>query len=114
MASQTHIIKMQPPHTLSLFLAALTAGGGVTGYARAGSVPSLVAGVSVGSLYALGGYRMAQGQSYGVEIALLASVLLAGSSVPRALKTRKPLPIGLSAVAAVGLYSFGSVVARNM
>ena len=45
---------------------------------------------------------------YGVELALLASVVLAGSSVPRALRTQKPLPIGLSALAALGLYTFGS------
>ena len=46
-------------------------------------------------------------QPYGVEMALLASVVLAGSSFPRAIKTQKPLPIGLSVVAAYGLYRFG-------
>lgn len=47
-------------------------------------------------------------QAYGVEMALLASLVLAGSSVPRALKTQKALPIGLSVVAAFGLYRFGT------
>jgi len=42
-------------------------------------------------------------------MALLASLVLAGSSIPRAIKTQKPLPIGLSLVAAFGLYRFGSV-----
>ena len=46
-------------------------------------------------------------QPYGVELALLASILLAGSSFPRAIKTQKPLPIGLSGLAAFGLYTFG-------
>ena len=46
-------------------------------------------------------------QSYGVELALLASIVLAGSSFPRAVRTQKPLPIGLSVVAAYGLYRFG-------
>ena len=45
---------------------------------------------------------------YGVELALLASVVLAGSSIPRAIKTQKPLPIGLSALALLGLYTFGT------
>ena len=61
----------------------------------------------MGALYALGGYRIQNRQSYGVELALLASVVLAGSSIPRALKTQKPLPAGLSALALFGLYSFG-------
>lgn len=46
-------------------------------------------------------------QPYGVEMALLASVVLAGSSMPRALRSGKPLPIGLSVVAAYGLWRFG-------
>jgi uncharacterized membrane protein (UPF0136 family) len=56
--------------------------------------------------YGLGGYRMANRQSYGVELALLASLLLAGSSIPRALKSGKPLPTGLSVLAIYGLIQF--------
>jgi uncharacterized membrane protein (UPF0136 family) len=57
--------------------------------------------------YGLGGYRIRNRQAYGVGLALLASLVLAGSSVPRALRSGKPLPIGLSVLALVGLYSFG-------
>jgi hypothetical protein len=35
---------------IALFLGALTAGGGITGYVRTGSVPSVAAGVTVGVL----------------------------------------------------------------
>lgn len=77
------------------------------GYVRTGSVPSIAAGCGVGALYALGGYRMANRQPYGVELALLASVVLAGSSIPRAIRSGKPLPIGLSLLAAYGLFNFG-------
>ncbi|KAI9668743.1 MAG: hypothetical protein M1831_000812, partial [Alyxoria varia] len=97
---------------IAFLLAGLTAGGGITGYVRTGSVPSIAAGVTVGALYALGGQRIRTRQPYGSEIALLASVVLAGSSIPRAIKTAKPLPIGLSGLAAVGLWAFGSEVAR--
>jgi len=97
---------------IAYILAGLTAGGGITGYVRAGSIPSLAAGCTVGALYALGGYRIQNRQSYGLELALLASIVLAGSSVPRAIKTQKPLPVGLSAVAAFGLYSFGMAVMK--
>ncbi|KAK5696810.1 hypothetical protein LTR97_008114 [Elasticomyces elasticus] len=98
---------------VAFILAGLTAGGGITGYIRAGSVPSMVAGCSVGLLYALGGYRIQSRATYGVELALLASVILAGSSIPRAIKTQKPLPMGLSTLAAFGLYSFGMAVANG-
>lgn len=76
-------------------------------------MPSLVAGVAVGILYGIGGYRIQNKQPYGVELALLASVVLAGSSIPRAIKTQKGLPIGLSALAALGLYSFGMAYAKK-
>ncbi|KAL9607833.1 MAG: hypothetical protein Q9167_007296, partial [Letrouitia subvulpina] len=59
--------------------------------------------------YALGGLRIRQRQPYGTELALLASVVLAGSSVPRAIRSMKPLPLGLSAVAVFGLYRFGTL-----
>ncbi|KAF2146860.1 uncharacterized protein K452DRAFT_283061 [Aplosporella prunicola CBS 121167] len=93
--------------TIAYILGALTAGGGITGYVRTRSVPSIVAGVTVGTLYGLGGYRLSNREPYGVELALLASVVLAGSSIPRAIRTTKPLPIGLSLLASYGLFNFG-------
>ena len=42
-------------------------------------------------------------EAYGVELALLASVVLAGSSIPRALRSRKPLPQALSVLATLSL-----------
>lgn len=107
---------LTPPQSLSTtayILATLTAGGGITGYIRTGSVPSIAAGCTVGALYALGGFRVQQRQPYGVELALLASVVLAGSSIPRAIKTQKPLPIGLSLLATFGLVTFGSAWANG-
>ena len=58
--------------------------------------------------YLLGGYRIQNKQSYGVELALLASIVLAGSSIPRALRSHKQLPTGLSVLALYGLYTYGS------
>ncbi|CAO2656882.1 Nn.00g056850.m01.CDS01 [Neocucurbitaria sp. VM-36] len=98
---------------IALILGALTAGGGITGYVRTGSVPSVAAGVTVGALYILGGLRIQQRASYGVELALLASVVLAGSSIPRAIKSGKPLPIGLSVLATFGLWTFGNAFSNR-
>ncbi|KAH8814998.1 transmembrane proteins 14C-domain-containing protein [Xylogone sp. PMI_703] len=94
--------------TSAFILGLLTSGGGIMGYARTGSVPSIAAGVTVGALYLLGGYRIQNRQPYGVELALLASVVLAGSSIPRAIRLQKPIPTGLSILALYGLYTFGN------
>lgn len=102
----------------------LTSIGGIIGYVRTGSVPSIAAGLTVGFLvwfyplvceeqaltpkqYLIGGYRVQKRQPYGIELALLASILLAGSSIPRAIKSGKPLPAGLSVLAATGLFIYG-------
>jgi len=99
--------------TAALIMGALTAGGGTYGYIKTGSIPSVVAGVSVGTLYLIGGYRMQNKLSYGVELALLASVILAGASIPRAIRGRKPLPTGLSVLALYGLYTYGSAYLKK-
>jgi uncharacterized membrane protein (UPF0136 family) len=43
-----------------------------------------------------------------VELSLLASVILGGSSIPRAIRLQKPVPIALSVIALYGLFTFGS------
>ena len=63
--------------------------------------------------YMLGGYRINNRAPYGVELALLASIVLAGSSIPRAIKSGKPLPIGLSILATFGLWTFGNAYSNH-
>ncbi|KAI0878932.1 transmembrane proteins 14C-domain-containing protein [Hypoxylon argillaceum] len=99
---------------IAFVLGALTAGGGTMGYIRTGSVPSIAAGVTVGLLYGLGGYRLQTRQPYGIELALLASVVLGGSSIPRAIRLRKPVPTVLSLISAFGLYTFGNAFRKTL
>ncbi|KAA8648589.1 TMEM14 family protein [Aspergillus tanneri] len=94
----------------ALTLSLLTSLGGIIGYARTGSIPSIAAGISVGAIYLYSFSRLRSGQSYGDELGLLASIVLGGSSVPRAIKTRKMVPVGLSLVAIYGLLVFGAAV----
>ncbi|KKZ60089.1 hypothetical protein EMCG_00780, partial [[Emmonsia] crescens] len=58
-------------------------------------------------IYALSYFRLQSQLPFGEELSLIASTVLAGSSIPRALKTRKPVPIGLSLLATYGLIVFG-------
>ncbi|KAJ6102116.1 hypothetical protein N7486_004543 [Penicillium sp. IBT 16267x] len=98
----------QPPTTSALTLSLLTSLGGAIGYARTGSIPSIAAGLSVGAIYALSYYQLREGQAYGEELGLLASAVLGGSSIPRAIKTGgKAVPVGLSLLATYGVVVFG-------
>jgi uncharacterized membrane protein (UPF0136 family) len=102
----------QPSETLAInsagALSFLTSLGGIIGYARTGSIPSVAAGLSVGALYLFSLFQLRNGQPYGEEIGLLASAVLGGSAVPRAIKTKgKPIPVGLSILATYGLLVFG-------
>ncbi|KAH8675403.1 transmembrane proteins 14C-domain-containing protein [Xylariales sp. PMI_506] len=100
--------------TIAYVLGSLTAGGGTIGYLRTGSVPSIAAGWTVGILYGLGGFRVQNGEPYGVELALLASAILGGSSIPRALRSKKPVPSVLSLISLFGLFIFGDAFRKTL
>ncbi|KAL4982846.1 transmembrane proteins 14C-domain-containing protein [Aspergillus falconensis] len=100
--------------TPALTLTLLTSLGGIIGYSRTGSLPSIIAGLSVGALYLLSFFRMRGGQTYGEEIGLLASVVLGGASIPRAIRLRKFVPVVLSVLAIYGIVVFGGAVRRKV
>ncbi|XP_018429877.1 PREDICTED: transmembrane protein 14C, partial [Nanorana parkeri] len=76
--------------------AALVTTGGVIGYVKAGSVPSLAAGLLFGGLAGLGAYQMSQ-DSKNVLISLIASGTLAGVMGYRFYNSGKLMPAGLIA-----------------
>ncbi|OCH91498.1 hypothetical protein OBBRIDRAFT_521910 [Obba rivulosa] len=87
--------------------------GGVTGFARTRSIPSLVAGVgpgtcSVGILYLWSADSIRKGTGSGLEAALGASALLLLSSLPRVAKG--PVPAVLSATSAASAVYYGRKV----
>lgn len=110
----------------------------IVGYVKTGSVPSIAAGMTVGLLCrflgplvftylpsscdvqltrpldGLGGYRLQNRQTYGVELALLASMVLGGSSIPRAVRLGKPVPIVLSFISVFGLITFGNAFRKSL
>jgi len=54
------------------------------------------------------GYRIKKNQDYGTELALGNSVMLAGSAIPRIIKTggRSPVPIALGATGALATWYY--------
>lgn len=78
-------------------LSGLCVVGGVMGYLRKGSVPSLVAGTTFGVIYAAAGYLLKQNADWGLELALGASSTLLVAGIGRAIPTKfkKPVPLVL-------------------
>ena len=78
----------------------LTIAGGVVGFAKAKSKPSLIAGGVAGTLLLVAGY-LALTSRTGIILGLVVSVALAGRFVPAAIKTKKVMPAGMMAALSV-------------
>ncbi|KAL4000899.1 hypothetical protein ACER0C_006198 [Sarotherodon galilaeus] len=78
--------------------ATLVASGGVIGYVKAGSVPSLAAGLLFGGLAGFGAYQVSNDPK-NVWVSLAASGALTGIMGKRFYGSRKFMPAGLMAVA---------------
>ncbi|KAG1953758.1 transmembrane protein 14C [Pimephales promelas] len=80
--------------------AALVASGGVIGYVKAGSVPSLAAGLLFGGLAGFGAYQTSQDPK-NIWVSLAASGTLTAVMGKRFYNSRKIIPAGLIAGASV-------------
>ncbi|XP_035512773.1 transmembrane protein 14C isoform X1 [Morone saxatilis] len=80
--------------------AALVASGGVIGYVKAGSVPSLAAGLLFGGLAGFGAYQISSDPK-NVWVSLATSGALSGVMGKRFYSSRKFMPAGLMAGASL-------------
>lgn len=76
-------------------LSGLCAVGGIMGYVRKGSVPSLVAGTAISILYGTAGYLLKNNADWGLELALGASTTVLAAGIGRSIPTsfKKPIPL---------------------
>ncbi|KAH9920812.1 transmembrane proteins 14C-domain-containing protein [Amylocystis lapponica] len=92
----------------ALLMGTLCITGGIAGFVRTRSIPSIVAGVGVGALYLWSGNSIRKGTENGLEGALAASALLLLSSLPRVAKG--PIPAVLTVTSTVTAYYYGRKV----
>ncbi|HWY39564.1 MAG TPA: TMEM14 family protein [Chthoniobacterales bacterium] len=84
-----------------LIFGALTIIGGVIGYVKAGSLPSIIAGAITGILLLVAGWIMPANRAAGLVVGLVVSLLLAGQFVPKFIRTGKVMPAGLMSILSV-------------
>ncbi|CAL1540856.1 unnamed protein product [Lymnaea stagnalis] len=79
---------------LTAAYAATIAAGGIIGYVKAGSVPSLAMGVACGTLMMYGAYQMGQDPK-NITVSLVTSAVLTGVMGYRFSNSGKFMPAGL-------------------
>ena len=81
---------------------ALTIAGGVIGYVKAASAPSLIAGSISGVLLIIAGVLIGSGKVQpGLILGAILSLALAGMFVPRFLNTHTFMPAGMMSILSV-------------
>ena len=86
-----------------LLFGVLAIAGGIVGFAKAKSRPSLIAGSASGLLLLLAGYLVGTASARaGLLLGLVVSLALAGRFVPGFTKSRKLMPAGLMALLSIG------------
>ena len=79
----------------------LTIAGGIVGYAKAGSVASIIAGAITGVLLLVAAFLLPEHRVAGLATALIVSILLAAQFVPKFLSTGRVMPAGIMSLLSV-------------
>lgn len=79
----------------------LTIAGGIMGFVKAGSMPSLIAGSVTGVLLLVAAWLMPEHLAAGLAVAFAVSLLLAAQFVPKFIRTGKAMPAGMMSILSV-------------
>lgn len=79
----------------------LTIAGGIIGFVKAGSVPSIVAGAILGILLLVSAFLLPDHQLAGLAGGLIISLLVAGQFIPKFIRTGKAMPAGMMSILSV-------------
>jgi uncharacterized membrane protein (UPF0136 family) len=79
----------------------LTIAGGVIGYAKAGSVASIIAGSIAGVLLLVAAFLLPEHRAVGLATALIVSLLLVAQFIPKFLRTGRIMPAGMMSILSV-------------
>jgi uncharacterized membrane protein (UPF0136 family) len=80
---------------------ALTIIGGIIGYVKAGSVPSIIAGAITGLLLIIAAAILPEHRAAGLATAFTVSLILAAQFVPKLIRTGKVMPAGMMSILSV-------------
>jgi uncharacterized membrane protein (UPF0136 family) len=79
----------------------LTIAGGIIGYVKAGSAPSIIAGSITGILLIIAAWLLPEHRAAGLATALIVSLMLAAQFVPKFIRTGKVMPAGMMSILSV-------------
>ncbi|KAI8912705.1 transmembrane proteins 14C-domain-containing protein [Gorgonomyces haynaldii] len=80
--------------------------GGLMGYIKGKSLPSLIAGSTFGALYLTSGYLIQTNKDYGVELAGVTSIVLTLAMGRRAVSL-KPVPVTMAVLGLLETVYYG-------
>ena len=86
---------------IALIYGILAVVGGIIGYLKARSLPSLISGIVSGLLLIIGALRAAQGIMSGLWLAKIVALVLVIVFIIRLVKTKKFMPAGLMVIGGV-------------
>jgi uncharacterized membrane protein (UPF0136 family) len=91
----------EPVQAYFIVFGILTIVGGIVGYMKAGSKPSIIAGSITGILLLIAAFVLPQQRLVGLVIALIVSLVLAAQFVPKLIRTRRVMPAGMMSILSV-------------
>jgi uncharacterized membrane protein (UPF0136 family) len=92
---------MGPAKIYFIIFGILTIAGGIIGYVKAASVPSIIAGGITGVLLLVAAFLLPEHRAAGLATAFIVSLLLAAQFVPKFLRTGRVMPAGMMSILSV-------------